>query len=177
MYLPPRFGLYSVRQAVRSVPIGHSTHVTAEPVRPAGIGQECAQYRSAEELWPRSDLGCNRELTKPAVVLTNTVRVVKSSLKCERYVFVEKDLRSRAERHPLVPVVLRIAIPAPLVDENWHDGKLVVRLIKHLFCDEEPGRAIGVRGGIIDRSTEVPASPGSILDRNRVIPAVPLKPL
>jgi len=66
------------------------------------------------------------------------VRVVESSLKCERYVFVEKDLRSRAERHPLVPVVLRIAISAPLVDENWHDGKLVVRLIKHLFCDEDP---------------------------------------
>src|SRR5258705_9334189 len=91
MYLPPRFGLYSVCQAVRSVPIGRSTHVTAEPVRPVGIGQECAQYRSAEELWPRSDLGCNRELTKPAVVLTNTVRVVESSLKCERYVSVKKD--------------------------------------------------------------------------------------
>src|SRR3981189_1694131 len=137
MYLPPRFGLYSVCQAVRSVPIGRSTHVTAEPVRPVGIGQECAQYRSAEELGARSDLGGYRDLTEPAVVLTNTVRVVESSLKCERYVFVEKDLRSRAERQPLVPVVLRIAIPAPLVDENWHYGKLGVRLIKPLFCDED----------------------------------------
>src|SRR5258705_11828553 len=139
MYLPPRFGLYSVCQAVCSVPMGHSTHVTAQPVRPVGIGQECAQYRSAEELGARSDLGCNRDLTKPAVVLTNTVRVVESSLKCERYVFVEKDLWSRAERHPLVPIVLRIAVFAPLVDKNWHDGELVVWLIKHLLCDEEPG--------------------------------------
>jgi hypothetical protein len=35
--------------------------------------------------------------------------------------------------------VLRIAIFAPVVDENWHDGELAVRLIKRLLCDEEPG--------------------------------------
>jgi hypothetical protein len=37
-----------------------------------------------------------------------------------------------------------IAIFAPLVDENWYDGKpVIIRLIKHLLCDEESGGAIG----------------------------------
>src|SRR5713101_2367490 len=103
--------------------------------------------------------------------------VVESGLERQRDVFGEKDFWPRAKRDPLVPVVLRIPVFAALVDENWHDGELLVRLKEHLFYGQKPGRAMEKRRWIIDRGTEVACCSGSVLNGKRVIPTVPLQAL
>src|SRR5271169_3898308 len=131
------FGLDPVSQSIGSVQKWSSAHQAAESVRPACIRQERAQHRPAEEFSACSDLGRDRVLAQPAVVLPGTVRVVESPFESQRDMFGEKYFRSRAKRYPLVPVMLRVTVFGPLVDKDWHDGKPVVRLIDHLFRDQE----------------------------------------
>src|ERR1700722_16643264 len=131
--LKPRFGLYAVRQSVRPVHKWHSPHEAAEPIRPVCVGQKSAQDRPAEELSACSDLRRNGKLAQPAIVLTAKARVVESTLERQGEMLGEKDFRSGAKRHPLVPAVLRITIFVLLVDEDWHDGEPFARLKEHLF--------------------------------------------
>ena len=103
--------------------------------------------------------------------------MIEPRLERQRKILGEEDFRSGAERDPLVPVVLRIAVLAPLVDEDRHDGEPVVRLKEHLFRDKESGRAVQKRRRIVDRRAEVAGRSGSVLDGKRVIAAVPFQPL
>src|SRR5208282_1039449 len=149
----------------------------AESVRPICIGQECAQYRPTEEFSPSSDLRRDCVLAQPTLVLPGIVRVVESALERQRDMFGEEDFWSRAKRHPLIPVMLRISVLAALVNKDWHDGKPVVCLIDHLFRDQELFRAIKVWSRIIDIRAEVAGRSGPVLDRKRVIATMPLQPL
>src|SRR5208337_1652847 len=140
-------------------------------------GQESAQHRPTEEFPSRSDLRRDRVLAQPALVLPGTVRVVESTLECQRDMFGEEDFWSRAKRHPLIPVMLRISVLAALVNKDWHDGKPVVRLKNYLLCNYKLFRAIKVWSRIINIRTEVAGRSGPVLDGKRVIAAVPLQPL
>src|SRR5215469_10348203 len=175
--LPPRFGLHSVGQATGLVLIWCSAHHATESVRPACKGQEGAQHRSAEKLVPGSDLRRDRDLAQPSVVLTTAVRVVEPSLDRKREMFGEEVFRSGAKRDPLVPVVVRIAVLGPLVNEDRHNGELFVWLKQQVFCDEKSLRTVDERRWIRDRRTEVAGRSGSVLEGKRVIATVPLQAL
>ena len=87
--LPPRFRLYAIRQAIRSVQIGHSAHIAPECVRPVAISQEGAQYRPAKKLVTSSDLRRDGKFAQPSIQIggpglgrNEAFGVVKSSLEC-----------------------------------------------------------------------------------------------
>ena len=108
--LPPRFGLHAIRQSVGPVEVGNTAHEAPESIRPAGVSQEGTKYRPAIELPTRADLGRDRELAQPAVVLTRAVRVVEPSFERQGDVLGEKDLWPGAKRYPLVPIALRVPV-------------------------------------------------------------------
>src|SRR5271169_2838064 len=105
--LPPCLRLHAVRQAIRSAQIWRSAHITSESVRPACIGQEGAQYRPAEELSSCSDLRRDCKFAQPAIEMViavlrkdKAICVVESTLERQGDIPGEKDLWSRAKRHP-----------------------------------------------------------------------------
>src|SRR5713226_7283571 len=91
--------------------------------------------------------------------------------------FGEEVFWSGAKRDPLHPVVLRIAILGPLVNEDRHDGELFVWLKQHVLCDEKSFRAVDEGRWIRDRRAEVAGRSSSVLDGKRVISTVPLQAL
>ena len=143
--LPPGFRLHAIGQTTRSVQIRLTAHKAAESIRPVCVSEKSAQHRPTEELPAGPDLRRDRKLAQPsfqvnfAVLCRNKpVGVIKSSLKRERDVFGEKDLGSGTKGDPLVPVVLRVTVLASLIDEDGHDGELLVRLKKHLLNGYKP---------------------------------------
>src|SRR5215469_5597400 len=132
--LPPMFRLHTIGEAVRLVRERNTADQTAKAVRPVSIRNEGAQHRTIEELSSRSDLWCDGDLSKPAVVLTSTAMgVIKASFDRERHVLCEKHLRTRAKRHPLIPTVLRYSVSCSLVDEDGHDREFLIGLDQHLL--------------------------------------------
>src|SRR5208282_977523 len=110
------------------------------------------------------------------------MRVIEAAIARQRKVFGEDDFRSHAERRPLHPVVLRITVFGPLVDEDWHHSKTVVWLKDHLFSGQKLSRVVDIRRGIRNHgaaptTTKVAGSTGSVLDAKRVIATVPLQSL
>src|SRR6266852_6605756 len=91
--------------------------------------------------------------------------------------FGEEVFWSGAKRDPLVPVVVRIAMLGPLVNEDGHDGELFAWLKQQVLCDEKSFRAVDERRWIRDRRAEVAGRSGSVLDGKRVIAPVPLQAL
>src|SRR5713226_8953768 len=91
--------------------------------------------------------------------------------------FGEEVFWSGAKRDPLVPVVVRIAILGPLVNEDGHDGELFAWLKQQVLCDEKSLRAVDERRWIRDRRAEVAGRSSSVLDGKRVIAPVPLQAL
>src|ERR1700721_839826 len=89
----------------------------------------------------------------------------------------EEKFRPRAERRPLVPTVLRIAVFCSLQNENRHNRKLVVRLKQNIFSEQESRGAVDKSAWVIDRRAEVAGGPGAILNAKRLIPAMPFKSL
>ena len=110
------------------------------------------------------------------------MRAIEAAVAGQRKVLGKKYCRPRAERHPLRPVVLWIAISGPLIDEDRHNRKLVIRLIDNLFSGQKLPRVIDVRRWVRNRCSvswvaEVTCRPGSVLDHEGVIAAMPLQPL
>ena len=70
-----------------------------------------------------------------------------------------------------------IAILRPLVNEDRHDGKPVVRLKKQVFHYLKRCRAAHIGRRIVDRSAEVAGRPSAILNAECVIAAVPFEGL
>src|SRR5262249_19602379 len=176
--LPPRLGLYSVSEPVGSILERNSTYKSAQSIRPVRVSQKCAKDRAAEELASSSDLWRDREFPEPAIVLASTAaRVIKAALERERKALGEENLRPRAERRPLVPAVLRISIPRALKNEDWHDGKLVVRLKQNIFGKQESRSAVDKSARLVDRRAEVAGGPGAVLKAKRVIPTMPFQSL
>src|SRR6516162_9478627 len=128
--LPPGFGLQAISQSVGPAEIRDPTHQAPEAVRPTCVGQEGTKHRPAEKLPAGADLRRDGELAEPAVVLPRAVCVVESPFERQRDIFGEEDLRPSAERHPVVPAVLRIPVFQALVDEDGHDCKVIVRLVE-----------------------------------------------
>src|SRR5262249_54421478 len=121
--LPPCLGLNAVGEAARLVLEGDAAHEAAKPVGPAGVGDECTEHGPAEELPARCDLRGQGVLAEPALVLARAaLGVVETGLEREGDMPREEDLRPRADRHPLVPAVLGVAVASALVDEDRHDG-------------------------------------------------------
>jgi hypothetical protein len=54
--LPPRFGLDSVRQTIRSIQVRRPSYKTTKSVRPVRISDENTYYRPTEKLAACSDL-------------------------------------------------------------------------------------------------------------------------
>src|SRR5579862_7923609 len=110
--------LYAIGEPTRSILERHAAHKAAEPVRPVGIRQERAEYWPAEELPVRSDLRGDCAFAQPTVVGPGEVGVIEAAVAGKRDMFGEEDLRSHAKRRPLHPVMLRIAVFGPLVNED-----------------------------------------------------------
>jgi len=174
--LPPGFRLHPIREPVRPVLEGNSAHETAETVRPAGIGQKRPQHRAAEKLPACPDLRRDGKFAEPAVNIGRTVlrydvpcRVVEACFEGERNILREKDLRSCAERRPLVPVMLRISVFASLVEKDRHDRESVVWLKKQLLYDEQLFSLVDelcrVRNSrSVARIAKIARRPGSVLN-------------
>src|SRR5215469_11953181 len=125
--LPPGFCLHSVGKAICAILKWDAAHETTQTVRPVRISQECPQHGTAGELAASPDLWRNRELSQPAIELAGAaVGVIGTRLKRQRKVLGKEDLWPGAERYPLVPGVLGIAISSPLENKDRHDGKLVI---------------------------------------------------
>src|SRR6185436_14399428 len=92
-------------------------------------------------------------------------------------VLAEEEHGPRAEGNPLVPAVLRIAVAAPLVDEDRHDGKPLVRLQQHVLGDQEALPAVEKERGVVDARAEVGGRALPVLDAESVVAAVPLEAL
>src|SRR4030095_11329694 len=86
-------------------------------------------------------------------------------------------LRPGAKREPLVPAFSRIAVLCALVDEHPLDGKPVVCLNQHVFCNSKSLRVLDERSRIIDRRAEVAGSSLSVLDRKPVVATFPFQTL
>ena len=174
--LPPGFRLHPIREPARSVLERDPSHETAESVRPVGIGQERPQNWAAEKLPASSDLRRDGKFAEPAVNIGRTVlrydvpfRVVEACFEGERKILREKDLRSRAKRRPLVPVMLRISVFAPLVEKDRHDRESVVWLKKQLLYDEQLFSLVDelcrVRNSrSVARIAKIARRPGSVLN-------------
>src|ERR1700677_3099539 len=110
------------------------------------------------------------------------MRMIESAIARYRKVFGEDDFRSYAERRPLHPVVPRITVFGPLVDEDWHHGKTVVWLKDHLLGRQKLPRVVDIRRRVRDHgaaptTTEFAGRSGPVLDAKRVIAPVPLQSL
>src|SRR5579863_5384473 len=163
-FLPPRFCLNSIGQAAGSLKKRYSTYQAAEAARPVGISQKGAQDRSAEELPAGADLRRDGELAQPTVIVANwAVGVIRTAFEGKREVFREEHFRPGAERHPLVPVMLGIAVFGPLENEDRHDGEPVVRLEEEMIRYQPLFRALQPGCRVIDRGAEVARRSGSVL--------------
>src|SRR4029453_15820465 len=91
--------------------------------------------------------------------------------------FGKEILRPRAKRDPLVPAFSRIAVLCALVDEHRLDGKPVVCLNQHVFCDSKSLSVLDERRGIIDGGAEVAGCSLSVLDRKPVVATFPFQTL
>src|SRR5439155_617169 len=89
----------------------------------------------------------------------------------------KKDLWSGANRYPPVPAIRRIAAPRSLINNDRHDGELVVRLNKEMFCDPESFRTLEKRSRVVDRRTKVTGCSLSVLDGKPVVTTVPFQTL
>src|SRR4030095_2722672 len=163
---------------------GHPAHQTSESVRPTGVCQKRPQHGTAEKLAASSDLRCDRELAEPAIELAiaglcrnKTLGVVEPSLKSERNIFCEEDLRSHTKRSPIVEAVSGLAVPLPLKDENRHDRKPVIGLNEEVFRDEQPLRTFEERIRVINGRAEIAGRALAILDGKCVIAAIPFQTL
>ncbi len=183
-WLPPSLRLQPVREPAGSVLEGDPAHQTSESVRPTGVRQKRPQHGTAEKLAASSDLRCDRELAEPAIELAiaglcrnKTLGVVEPSLKGERNIFCEEDLRSHTKRSPIVEAVSGLAVPLPLKDENRHDRKLVIGLNEEVFRDEQSLRALEERIRVINGRAEIAGRALAILDGKCVIAAKPFQTL
>src|SRR4029077_19033632 len=97
--LPPLLRLYAVGQASGPPQVRRPAHKAPEPIRPVRISKEGAEHRPAEELSTGADLRRDRELAQQTVVLAALAAgMIEPRLHRQREVFIEKDLRARAER-------------------------------------------------------------------------------
>src|SRR4030095_15270095 len=126
--------------------------------------QEQTQDRPAKELATRADLRGDREFTKPTLKLTHTAtRAIEPTFKRQRQMIRKEDLG--------------IAAFSPLVNENRHDGKLIVWLKQQVFRDLESLRILDKRSRVVDRSAEIACGSLSISDRKPVVAAFPFQTL
>src|SRR5271156_1130670 len=97
------------------------------------------------------------------------MRMIESAIARQRDVFGEEHFRPHTKRCPLHPVVLRITVPGPLVNENWHNRKPVVGLKDYLFGGQKLSRVIDKRrriwaGCAVATAAEVAGHSGSVLE-------------
>src|SRR5262249_14257328 len=142
--LPPCFRLHTVSQAAGSILKRNSADKSAQPAGPVAIGQKRSQHRPAKELPSSPNLRSDRELAQPSIVRRRNLAVgmIETSFERQREIVGEEHLRPRAERDPLLPRMLRVAIFRTLVNEDWHDRELVVRLEQYLFREQKSRCAI-----------------------------------
>src|SRR6202021_2069781 len=110
------------------------------------------------------------------------MRMIESAIAGQRNIFGEEHFRPHAKRCPLHPVVLRITVFGPLVDEDWHHRKPIVWLKDHLLGGQKLSRVVDIRRRVRDHgaaptTTKVAGRSGPVLDAKRVIATVPLQSL
>src|SRR5215469_8538491 len=176
--LPPGFCLHSESEPIGPILEWNAAYKSPQSIGPVRVSEERAQNRTAEELPPRSNLWRDRDFPQPAVVLPSTTAgVINTTFKCQGKMLCKEDLRPGADRHPLIPTVLRVAIPRALKNENWHDGKPVIRLKQHLLREQKSRGAVDESSRVIYGCAEVAGRPRAILDAKHVISAVPFQSL
>src|SRR5215472_13479162 len=73
--------------------------------------------------------------------------------------------------------MLRIAVPGPLQNKNWHNGKFVIGLKKHLLGDQKSRAAVDEAAGVVNGCNEIAGGASAVLDAKQVVAAMPLEPL
>ena len=104
--------MHAVRKAACSIVERNPADKSAQPIRPIRVRHECPQDRTAEEFSSRSDLWSDREFAQPPVIGWRdlAVGVIESPFERQGEILREKKLWPRAERDPLLPWVLGVAI-------------------------------------------------------------------